>query len=100
MKWGAFSRERVRSEEAERLSKLHAEGRTVELSTLRPEQRVLRISFGLGDEFWLVLPGYRVEPRLRRIDGAHLIVDSGQRVTDAGKLAFLEHRIEHIVYSV
>lgn len=82
-----------------RLAQLAAEARTVELCDLEPADRVIRLALGGGQELWRVHPGYCVRPRRGLVDGGELVVDRGQPVTDASRLAFLEHRIEHLAYA-
>jgi hypothetical protein len=90
----------LRGGEAARLERLMAEGRTVELRDVTPQDRVVVIALGFGDEFWRVRSGYRAHPFKTRVDGGELIVDNGTRVTDAARLSFLQHRIERVVYAV
>ena len=98
IRWKRY-REMLRAGEPARRARLTAEGRVLDVGELDPGAEVIRIALGFGEEFWQVEPGYRLDLEAAAIVGGRLIVKDGERVTDAAKLAFLQRRIEQIVYS-
>jgi len=100
MTWWARYFGLKRGGERSRLQGLVAAGKTLDIGRLRPEDTVVRIDLGFGDEFWRVEPRYTVVPIECSIDGGQLIVEKGARVRDSATLGFLKKRIDHVVYCV
>ncbi len=85
--------------EHERVERLAAQGWTVDIGDLDRGDQVIQVD-AFGGELWKVEGRLVPRPKEGRIEGARLILENGNRVTDRSRLSFLDRKIEKFVYAV